>query len=173
MRRSEILGLRWSDIDADNRQLSIVQTVVNVGSTPTISEPKTGHSARAISLDEGTLDAIRRHRISVLERRLTGDLAESELVFSDKNGEPTKPDLVTRTFNRLSKEAGLPHIRLHDLRHTWATLALRNGTHPKVVQERLGHANISTTLNTYSHVTPGMQAEAAEQIAGLILPTRA
>jgi integrase len=94
------------------------------------------------------------------------------LIFVDRKSLPFKPDRVNRTFNRLSKEAGLPHIRLHDLRHTWATLALRNGTHHKVVQERLGHANISTTLNTYSHVTPGMQSQAAEETADLILPTR-
>jgi integrase len=95
----------------------------------------------------------------------------SDFVFADQ-GIPIKPDRVTRTFTRLSEEAGLPHIRLHDLRHTWATLALRNGVQPKVVQERLGHANISTTLNTHSHVTEGMQAEAAEEIANLILPVR-
>jgi len=95
----------------------------------------------------------------------------SDFVFADK-GAPIKPDRATRTFTRLTKAAGLPHIRLHDLRHTWATLALLNGVHSKVVQERLGHANISTTLNTYSHVTPGMQAEAAEEIAELILPNK-
>jgi len=128
---------------------------------------------RSISLDPGTVATLRSHRIRTIERQLAdGVTAEGDLVFTDSHGQMIKPDWMTRTFVSLSREAGLPRIRLHDLRHTWATLALRNGTHPKIVQERLGHANISTTLNTYSHVTPGMQAQAAEDIANLILPTR-
>ena len=174
IRRSEVLGLRWSDIDPDRAEMSIVQTVVLVNGAATISIPKTSRSVRSVSLDAGTVDTLRKHRLSAIQQCLaTGRTFDSDtLIFVDTNGVPVKPDRITRTFARLSEEAGLPHIRLHDLRHTWATLALRNGTHPKIVQERLGHTNISTTLNTYSHVTPGMQAQAAEEIANLILPTR-
>jgi integrase len=174
VRRSEVLGLRWCDIDSDRAEMSIVQTVVLVNGAATVSTPKTTRSVRSVSLDAGTVEVLRKHRLSAIQHGLaTGRTFDSDaLIFVDNNGVPVKPDRVTRTFARLSEEAGLPHIRLHDLRHTWATLALRNGTHPKIVQERLGHANISTTLNTYSHVTPGMQAEAAEEIASLILPTR-
>ena len=171
MRRSEAMGLWWPDIDWDKHRLSIVRTYLNVGGRPAVSEPKTGSSARSISLDIHTIEVLRNHRRQAVEQALATGLVMSEFVFADK-GIPIKPDRVTRTFTRLTKAAGLPHIRLHDLRHTWATLALRNGVHPKVVQERLGHANISTTLNTYSHVTEGMQAEAAEEIANLILPAR-
>ena len=171
MRRSEALGLWWSDIDWDNHRLSIVRTYLNVGGKPAISEPKTGSSARSISLDIHTIEVLRNHRRQAVEQALATGATMSEFVFADR-GIPIKPDRVTRTFTRLAEAAELPHIRLHDLRHTWATLALRNGVHPKVVQERLGHANISTTLNTYSHVTEGMQAQAAEEIANLILPTR-
>jgi len=171
MRRSEAIGLWWADIDLDGYRLSIVRTYLNVGGTPAVSEPKTGSSARSISLDIHTVEVLRNHRRHAVEQALATGMVMSDFVFAD-NGMPIKPDRVTRTFTRLSKEAGLPHIRLHDLRHTWATLALRNGVHPKIVQERLGHANISTTLNTYSHVTEGMQAEAAEEIANLILPLR-
>ena len=165
------MGLWWSDIDFDRRRLSIVRTYLNVGGQPAVSEPKTGSSARSINLDAHTVEVLRNHRRHAVEQALATGATRSDFVFANK-GIPIKPDRVTRTFTRLSKEAGLPHIRLHDLRHTWATLALRNGVHPKVVQERLGHANISTTLNTYSHVTEGMQAQAAEEIANLILPVR-
>ena len=171
MRRSEAMGLWWSDIDWDNHRLSIVRTYLNVGGKPAVSEPKTGSSARSISLDTHTIEVLRNHRRQAVEQALATGATLSEFVFADK-GMPIKPDRATRAFTRLANEAGLPHIRLHDMRHTWATLALRNGVHPKVVQERLGHANISTTLNTYSHVTEGMQAEAAEEIASLILPPR-
>jgi integrase len=169
MRRSEAMGLWWTDIDWDNGRLSIVRTYLNVGGKPAVSEPKTGSSARSISLDTHTIEVLRIHRRQAVEQALASGATMREFVFADK-GIPIKPDRVTRTFTRFSQAAGLPHIRLHDLRHTWATLALRNGVHPKIVQERLGHANISTTLNTYSHVTEGMQAEAAEEIANLILP---
>jgi integrase len=172
MRRSEAMGLWWDDIDFDGHRLSIVRTYLNVGGTPAVSEPKTGSSARSISLDTQTVEVLRNHRRHAVEQALATGMAMSEFVFAGRDGMPVKPDRVTRTFTRLSEQAGLPHIRLHDLRHTWATLALRNGVHPKVVQERLGHANISTTLNTYSHVTEGMQSEAAEEIANLILPVR-
>ena len=173
-RRGEVLGLRWCDIDFERAELSIVQTVVLVNGAATISIPKTTGSVRSVSLDPGTIDILRKHRLAAIQHGLaTGRAIDNDgLIFVDRNGLPFKPDRVTRTFTRLTEAAGLPHIRLHDLRHTWATLALRNGTHPKIVQERLGHSNISTTLNTYSHVTPGMQAEAAEEIANLILPTR-
>ena len=170
MRRSEAMGLWWSDIDLDGHRLSIVRTYLNVGGRPAVSEPKTGSSARSISLDTHTIEMLRNHRRQAVEQALATGAAMSDFVFADK-GIPIKPDRVTRTFTRLTEQAGLPHIRLHDLRHTWATLALRNGVHPKIVQERLGHANISTTLNTYSHVTEGMQTQAAEEIAHLIFPT--
>jgi len=174
VRRSEVLGLRWCDIDSDRGEMSIVQSVVLVSGAATMSIPKTAGSVRSVSLDAGTVDALRKHRLAAIRHGLaTGRTIDSDgLVFVGEDGQLIKPDRITRTFTRLSKEAGLPHIRLHDLRHTWATLALRNGTHPKIVQERLGHADISTTLNTYSHVTAGMQAQAAEDIASLILPSR-
>ena len=173
MRRGEVLGVRNADIDLDRGELSVVQSIVVVGGRPTVSTPKTSRSVRSVSLDPGTIAILRSHRIRTIERQLAdGVTAEGDLVFTDQHGKVIKPDWMSRTFRSLAEEAGLPHIRLHDLRHTWATLALRNGTHPKIVQERLGHANISTTLNTYSHVTAGMQAQAVEDIANLILPAR-
>jgi len=93
---------------------------------------------------------------------------ETGLVFSKENGEALHPEDVTRYFRQAVKKSMLPTIRLHDLRHTHATLALRAGIHPKVVSERLGHATISITLDTYSHAIPAMQEEAAALIAGLV-----
>ncbi len=143
-----------------------------MGGRPAVSEPKTGASARSVSLDSHTVEVLRNHRRQAVQRALATGAPMSEFVFAGRDGMPAKPDRVTRTFTRLSEQAGLPHIRLHDLRHTWATLALVNGVHPKIVQERLGHSTINTTLNTYSHVTEGMQAQAAEEIANLILPAK-
>ena len=90
-------------------------------------------------------------------------LDEGSLVFAHVSGDPFDPSVVTHAFNRVIRKAGLPHIRFHDLRHTHATLMLKGSVHPKVVQERLGHANIGITLDLYSHVLPGLQEAAAER----------
>ena len=97
-------------------------------------------------------------------RRLDGHRA----VFTRENGEPWHPDRITDLFRQAVKAAGVPSIRLHDLRHGWATLALGAGIHPKVVQERLGHANIAMTMDRYSHVIPALQESAAELVAALV-----
>ena len=93
---------------------------------------------------------------------------DNDLVFPNHIGDPQAPETVSRVFRELVDKAGLPGIRLHDLRHGWATLALEAGIHPKVVQERLGHANIAITLGTYSHVAPALHDTAASQVAGMI-----
>ena len=94
---------------------------------------------------------------------------DHDLVFCRPDGQPWDPNRFTRTFQRKVRELGLPMIRLHDLRHTWATLALESGVHPKVVSERLGHGTVSITLDIYSHVTPAMQTDAAERVAALFV----
>jgi len=104
-----------------------------------------------------------------VERLLLGKpLTEDDFVFSRPDGAPLNPDTVTHAFGKLIRKAGLPHARLHDLRHTHATLMLKEGIHPKVVQERLGHSNIATTLDIYSHVVPGLQEAAAERFDKLL-----
>jgi integrase len=104
------------------------------------------------------------------ERLLMGvGFTDHGLVFCRPEGGPLHPERFSRTFSRESAHAGLPAIRLHDLRHTWATLALSAGEHPKIVQERLGHANVSITLDVYSHVSEGLHSDAASRIASLIL----
>jgi len=100
--------------------------------------------------------------------KLGTSLTEDGFVFTRQDGEPLDPNLVSRSFGKMIKNAGLSHIRLHDLRHTHATMMLEAGVHPKVVSERLGHASISITLDTYSHVLPGLQEAAAEKFDRMI-----
>jgi len=170
MRRGEVVGLRWRDVDLDRGRATILQTYVRTGAGWEFSEPKTKASRRTVALDAHTLDALREHRVrQVLERTLMGDAyEENDLIFAREDGAPIEPRYVSERFDLLLKEAKLAHIRFHDLRHTHATLAFQAGVHPKVVQERLGHSDISITLQTYSHVLPGMQEEAAEQVAALV-----
>ena len=170
MRRGECLGLRWVDLDLDACRASIVQTVIAVNHDVRIGSPKTAKGRRVISLDPGTVAALREHRQrQVAERLLMGaGFTDHGLVFARPDGGPLHPERFSRTFAKQAARVGLPAIRLHDLRHTWATLALQAGVHPKVVQERLGHASIGVTLDVYSHVTAGLHSDAAALVAGLI-----
>lgn len=171
MRRGEVLGLRWQDVDLDHGRVSVSQTLVVVsGYDVQYSEPKTAKGRRSIALDENTREALKewRERQSV-ERALWGDAyTDADLVFARENGTPLHPDLFSDAFWRHVAEAKLPRIRFHDLRHTHATLALAAGVHPKVVSERLGHASVVITLDTYSHAIPAMQETAAELVASLV-----
>jgi integrase len=173
MRRGECLGLRWSDIDLAAGRLSIVQTVIVVNHDVRIGSPKTARGRRTVVLDPGTVAVLRKHRQQQLAERLImgAGFADHGLVFRRPDGGPLHPERFSRTFEIEARRAGLPKIRLHDLRHTWATLALSAGEHPKVVQERLGHANVSITLDVYSHVTEGLHTDAASRVAGIIFGT--
>lgn len=161
MRRSEILGLRWQDVDLERGRLSVTQVVTASGGRRDTSPPKSKSSRRQVALDPGTVAALRAHRLRWFS-------ISSELLFTEEDGTPIAPYSLSDRFQAAAKAAGLPLIRFHDLRHTHATLALQAGVNPKVVQERLGHRSISITLDTYSHVTEGMQVEAAEKVGKLI-----
>lgn len=159
MRRGELLALRWQDVDLENTTISIRRTLTRDGGRYTIGEPKTKKSRRSIQLTVSAVQALKRH----LERQLRdiemlGDQYEDRgLVFTTDTGAPINPsNLRQRSLASLLNKAGLPHIRFHDLRHTCATILLSKGVHPKFVQELLGHATIAITLDTYSHVMPGM-----------------
>jgi integrase len=134
-----------------------------------IGTPKTAKGRRTVTLDSGTVAALREHRKrQAAERLLMGaGWTDLDLVFCHPDGTMVHPERFSRGFLETVARIGLPRIRLHDLRHGWATMALQAGIHPKVVQERLGHANISITLDTYSHVTAGLHEDAAEQVAAL------
>jgi integrase len=171
MRRGEALGLRWRDLDLDAGRLSIVQTITTVREEMVITPPKTARSRRLVSLDPGTVAALRDHRRRQNEERLrVGESwsGEREFVFTNEIGEPVHPSALSRLFVSSVRKAGLPKIRLHDLRHTYATVALAAGVHPKIVSERLGHATIAVTLDLDSHVTPAIDAEAAALVASKI-----
>ena len=165
LRRGEVLGLRWCDFDSTRQQLQIVQAVVEVAHEPHVTTPKTERSRRLVALDAKTSQLLTQHRARVTAEH--PDLHDHALVFATKDQRPIHPAVFSYRFQRRVHLAGLPRIRLHDLRHTHATHALRLGIHPKVVSERLGHSSVMTTLETYSHVVPSMQREAAEAIAAL------
>ena len=168
MRRGELLGLRWADVDFDNARLAVRQTLISVAYKPQLSTPKT-HRARVIDLDVGTVAVLRRHALGQQTLLAAEGLANIEdLVFDDGAAAPIHPESVRQTFERLVAKAAVPRIRFHDLRHTHATIALRAGVPVKVISERLGHANPAFTLQQYAHVIPGMQAEAAQDIADLV-----
>ena len=172
MRRGEALGLRWEDVDMENARLSIRQNMVPVGYVVHIGKPKNGR-ARNVSVDPTTLSVLKAQRKKQLEEQMLWKKAgyvDSGYVFRQENGLPYHPDFVTQSFQKAVAASVQPRIRLHDLRHTHATLALQAGIHPKVVSERLGHANISITLDVYSHAVPAMEEEAAAKIAALFMP---
>lgn len=163
MRRSEVLGLRWSDIDFDDRSASIIRTLTVVEGRPVVTAPKTTASRRLVYLDSRSVDALRAHR-----DRST--VSRDACVFQSSDGQPVNPASFSNTFDRLVVHSGLPRIRLHDLRHTYATLALRLGTHPVLVSERLGHTSIAVTIDRYSHVIPSIDRHAADVVAQCVLP---
>jgi integrase len=169
MRRGEVLGLRWSAVDLKARRLQINRTLTIVDDQLVWAAPKTARSRRMVSIDDATAKELQAHHKRQLEEHVAAGPAwnEKDLVFCDELGNEVQPDRFTRWFAIAVRDAGVPKIRLHDLRHTWATLALQAGVHPKVVSERLGHATTSITLDIYSHVQPELDAQAATTVAAL------
>jgi integrase len=170
MRRGEAIGLRWNDVDLEAGRLAVRRALIPSGREVIVSEPKTIKGRRVIALDPGTVEIMKAQAARQLDEQNDWDEAwvESDLVFTLENGAALDPESVSRYWRQAVKKSMLPQIRLHDLRHTHATLALQAGIHPKVVSERLGHATVSITLDTYSHAIPAMQEEAAALIAGLV-----
>jgi len=166
MRRGALLGLRWKDVDLDLAQLSVSQTIQRIsGRGFVLQEPKTAKSRRAIALSPSVCILLRQRQAHQFEEKLLLGVScrDDDLVFARRDGWPLDPSTITHAFGQIVKRAGLPHIRFHDLRHTHATLMLKQGIHPKIVSERLGHSNISISLDTYSHVLPGLQEAAARR----------
>lgn len=169
LRRGELLALQWKDIDFDDHALMVNRTLVDLSGKLDVAEPKTAKGRRRVDLPESVTAALWRHR----KRMLAEGRAASLWVFCDSDGGPLRgSNLLRRSFSPLLTKAKLSHVRFHDLRHTAATLLLVAGVHPKVVQERLGHATIAMTLDTYSHVLPTMQRKAADSIDSLFRPRR-
>ncbi len=159
MRRGEILGLRWGSLDLPQRTLQVRHALVAGRGSPTFDSPKTNKSRRSITLTAKAVEALVKHREQQCE---AGFSVENEaLVFTSTKGTPVNTSRLRLAFKAFLKRTGLPDIRFQDLRHTYATLLLSKGIHPKIVSEQLGHANIGITLDTYSHVLPGMGDAAA------------
>lgn len=170
MRRGELAALRWADVNLEAGTVAVQRTMSRGAAGLVIGEPKTRKGKRQIAIGTSVIASLRRHKAEQNERRLMlgPEWIAADLVFDRGNGELLHPNIITRTFTTLSERAGLPHIRLHDLRHTAATLMLANGEHVKVVQERLGHSDIGITMNLYSHVTQDMQRDAADRMERLL-----
>jgi integrase len=172
LRQGELLGLKWSDVDWSVPCFKVQRQLQRIASRGLVfAEPKTAAGRRVVVLGPSAVEKLRQHRqrrSKELEKSGKARWQDSELIFPSSRGTPMGPRNLLRHFKVTLKKAGLPDIRFHDLRHTAASLMLMQGTHPKVVQERLGHSQISVTLDTYSHVLPSLQAEAAEKIDELI-----
>ncbi len=168
MRQGEILALQWKDIDFTHGILQVRRTISRLPKQGfQVSEPKTPKSRRSIHLAPTTLDALKLHRVRQHEQRLAAgpEWDEQGWIFCNTLGRPVEVgNMMRRSFRPILAKAGLPRIRFHDLRHSCATLLLSLGVHPKVVQERLGHSQIAVTLDTYSHVLPHLQEEAANRL---------
>lgn len=167
LRQGELLGLKWQDVDLEAGQLQVRRTIARVNGQGFVEqEPKSARSRRSISLTPMAVTALRQHRARQLQWRLEAIAWEdNDLVFANEVGRPIEAqNLMRRSFYPLLERAELQRMRFHDLRHTAATLMLAQGIHPKVVQEMLGHSTVSLTLDTYSHVMPNMQAEAAAKM---------
>jgi len=169
LHRGAVLGLRWKDVDFDNARISVRQALVAVAYEVIASTPK-NHHARVIDLDEGTVIQLPAHRKrQQIDRDEWGtDYQNRDLVFCKEDGTPIHPHTFSQAFERHVAKMELPTIRLHDLRHTHATIALKASVPVKVISERLGHENPAFTMKQYAHVIPGMQAEAAAIIASLV-----
>jgi integrase len=161
MRRSELLALRWGDVDLLLCQAHINRSLHHLRTGDVIFRaPKTTKARRMVSLPPSSAFLLQEHK-DKQEAKLRMPLREDDLIFSNHEGKPLLPDTISHAWTKLVKRTGLNRIRLHDARHTHASLLLKQSVHPKIVQERLGHATISTTLDLYSHISPGLQEAAA------------
>ena len=171
LRRGEAAGLRWCDVDLEGGTVTIAQQRIAYGRTVQVGPPKTAASRRTIALDRQTVRILRAHRRrQQAERKAAGgSWQDSGYVFTAPDGSPLHPDWLTRRFRRLVTLSGLPPVRLHDLRHGAASLALAAGADLKTVQALLGHASIVLTADTYTSVLPELLVTAAEATARLVL----
>jgi integrase len=168
LRQGELLGLSWTDVDLEAGQLTVRRSLArNADGNFSLSAPKTQRSRRTIALPAVGVDALRRQRQRLEEMRGVAGSAwqdRDDLVFTDVVGRPLMGYNVTRDFSKSLEEAGLPHVRFHDLRHTMATLAIGSGASLRTVSDALGHSSITVTADVYAHVTPEMKREVAVAI---------
>jgi integrase len=172
LRRGELLGLRWQDIDLTRPTLSVRQTVVLLNNAPAFQTPKTSAAQRTIKLSAEIVAAMGKHRLGQIERRLAApSWNDLDLVFCTSEGKAINPNSLYDRFDSIVARAGVKRIPLHGMRHTHATLLLAAGTPIKAVSERLGHSKTSITLDTYAHVLPDMQDRAVDAIDAALFQT--
>ena len=171
LRRGELLALRWSDIDFKTKTLSVRNNMVRGENGFIIKAPKSESGIRDISFGEDTLEILREAKKQYFDDMCSYGAGFQNLnfVIRQADGSPLKPDSMTQKWERFVQDNRLPHIRLHDLRHSNATALISAGVNPRVVQQRLGHADVNITLNTYTHVLPEMDIEAAQILDSLVL----
>jgi integrase len=169
MRQGEILGLRWCDIDYENMVIRIKQTLSHDGKEFKAGA-KSSSGNRSIALSTNTVSVIKNHSLTIDgEKSLLGILySDKNLVVCTQLGTQLLPRSLSKAWESLLKKIDVPRIKFHDLRHTSASLMLLQGIHQKVVSERLGHASIQLTLDTYSHLMPNMQKDAAMELDNLL-----
>lgn len=159
LRRGELLGLKWEDIDLQKGDLRVKRQISRINGEVVEAPLKTKNAYRTLPLAEDTIDVLKEQREKV---------GSSPWVFPSPNGGPISPDSVLHMLHRVLKRAGLPRVRFHDLRHTFATLALQNGVDVKTVSGMLGHFSAGFTLDTYAHVTGAAQRQAAGKMAAVL-----
>ena len=170
MRLGELRGLRWADVDLTRGHLQARSTLYMLEGKWIFGEPKSERSRRGITLSSLAVNALKAHRTTQLEHRLEmgEEWQDWDLVFCGPLGQPITDRAVRGPFHRMLAKIGLPPIRLHDLRHSAATLLLSQGVHPRIVQDLLGHSTISLTLDVYSHMLPNLQKEAADKMDAVL-----
>jgi integrase len=162
LRQAELLGLRWRDIDLDMLSLSVSRVLYKRRGVCQFKEPKTSHSRRRVAMTPKLALFLREYRAERewLYQQIGQPLTLDSLVFGSPEGKPIDPGVLSHDFARVVKRAGLPGVRFHDLRHTFASLMLLRGAKPKVISEALGHSSVAFTMDVYSHIIEGMQSDA-------------
>ncbi len=169
LRQAELLGLRWRDVDLDLLSISVSQVLYKRRGVCMFKESKTSGSSRRVAMTSKLALLLREYKAEreSLYWQLGVPLTLDDFVFANYAGKPIDPSVLTHNFGRIVKRAGLG-VRFHDLRHSYASLILAAGVHPKIVSEALGHSTVAITLDIYSHVTPGLQEAAAKQLDSLL-----
>jgi integrase len=170
LRLGEALGLRWQDIDLDGRTLTVRHQLQRLSGKPQLVEPKTSKARRTVPLPQFAVNALIAHKArQAKEKEFNADTwNDQDFVFTSSIGTPVDDRNIRKTLNAILAKCELPHMRFHDLRHTCASLLLAQGTDPRTIMETLGHSQITLTLNTYSHVLPSLQRDAADRMQQLI-----
>ena len=175
LRQSEVLALKWTEVDLDRSTLNVVAGLHRLTGQGLVLLPtKTARSRRQLAVTEEVVDLLHQIRGQQLVRRMAlgGAWHDGGFVFTKDDGSPLDPEKVTKEFAKTAKVAGFSGLRLHDLRHSHASLMLKAGASPKAMSERLGHASISITMDVYAHLLPGMQEEAAQKFSKLLADSK-